>query len=246
MPQIATQELARVFVELSDTMVHDFDVVEFLEMVTTKTSSLVSAAAAGVLLADQHGRLQLMAATSQESRMLELFAAQNVEGPCQDCFRQGAPVVSVDLRSAGGRWPTFAPLAVVAGFRSVHAFPLRLRQQVIGALNLFSEDPGDLTDDDARIVQALADVTTIGLLQQRAVHDQSILTEQLQTALNTRIVIEQAKGALAQIHGCTPDEAFTLLRAWCRRNHERLSEVAFGVTTDPARYLELTTAPDKG
>lgn len=243
MPSIATQQLAEVFVELADTLGDDFDVMEFVEMVTSRASELISARAAGLLLADEKGRLQLMAATSEKARMVELFQVQNVEGPCQDCFRQGAPIISVDLSCAGGRWPTFAPLAVSSGFRSVHAFPLRLRREVIGALNLFSHNTGDMDAGDARVVQALADVTTIGLLQQRLIRGKEVLTEQLQTALNSRITIEQAKGALAQIHGITIDEAFVLLRGWCRRNHQRLSEVAYGITTDPGRFPELTTVP---
>ena len=241
MTHIAPEEVAQLFVELADTIVDDFDVIEFLQKATERAASLVAARAAGLLLADERGRLQLMAATNREAHMVELFAAQSVEGPCQDCFRDGAPVISVDLTTAGSRWPQFAPLAVTAGFHSVHAFPLRLRRQVIGALNLFGHDTGDLADDDARIVQALADVTTIGLLQERVIRRQEVVTERLQTALNSRIIIEQAKGVLAQIHGCTVDEAFTLLRTWCHTNHEHLGEVAYGVVTDATSFPGLTT-----
>lgn len=173
--------------------------------------------------------------------MLELFQVQAVEGPCQDCYRLGTSVVNADLTAAGGKWPAFAPRAVAAGFRSVHAFPLRLRGEVIGALNLFGDDTGRMQPPDVKIVQALADVATIGLLQERAIRRSEVLTEQLQTALNSRIAIEQAKGALAQIHRCSTDEAFTMMRSWCRRHHQRLSEVARGVTTEPARYTDLTT-----
>ena len=243
MSNIASEQLAMTFVDVADTLVDEFDVIEFLEMVTSRTSDLIAAHAAGLLLADEHGRLQLMSATTQEIRTVELFQVQNLEGPCQDCFRQGAAVISADLTSAAGRWPRFAPLAVDAGFRSVHAFRLRPREDVIGALNLFSRSTGDLDAEDARVVQALADVTTIGLLQERVIRRSEILTEQLQTALNSRIVVEQAKGALAQLHDCTPDEAFTLLRGWCRHHHQRLVEVARGVISEPADYPSLTT-PD--
>ena len=238
---VSTERLAEVFVSMADTLIDDFDVIEFLQLVTTHTSELVSATASGLLLADGQGRLQLMAASDERARMLELFQVQAVEGPCQDCFRLGTPVVNADLAQADGKWPDFAPRAVEAGFRSVHAFPLRLRREVIGALNLFGDETGRMEPEDVRIVQALADVATIGLLQERAIRRSELVTEQLQTALNSRIAIEQAKGALAQIHGCSTDEAFEMLRGWCRRNNQRLSEVARGLTTEPAKYPELTT-----
>jgi GAF domain-containing protein len=242
MPGVSPERLAEVFVEVADTLVDDFDLIEFLQMVSMHTSDLVEARAAGLLLADQNDRLQLMAASDERAQMIELFQVQAHEGPCQDCFTEGRPVVNSDLRDAFDRWPRFAPRAVAAGYRSVHAFPLRLRQKVIGALNLFGTTAGEeMTEADGRIVQALADVATIGLLQQRAIHERELLSRQLQTALTSRITIEQAKGALAQIHGLSPDEAFTVLRAYCRAHNRRLSDVATAVVRDPARVPELTT-----
>jgi transcriptional regulator with GAF, ATPase, and Fis domain len=241
---ISAQRLAEVFVQVADTLVDEFDLIEFLQMVTSHTSELVAARDAGLLLADHRGKLQLMAASDERTQMLELFQVQMIEGPCQDCYRQGEPVVNADLREAADRWPRFAPRAVEAGFRSVHAFPLRLRRETIGALNLFGTDVGSMETEDVQVVQAFADVATIGLLQERAVRRGEVLSEQLQSALNSRIVIEQAKGALAQIHSCTPDEAFTRLRAYSRRNNLRLGEVAHAVTTEPGRHPELTT-PDR-
>jgi GAF domain-containing protein len=243
MTRIAIEQLAEVFVQVADTLDDDFDIIEILQKITTHTSELVSATAAGLLLADHQDRLQLMAASDEQARMLELFQVQAVEGPCQDCFRLGAPVINVDLAAADDKWPRFAPRAVEVGFRSVHAFPMRLRGDVIGALNLFGDKTGDMATEDARIVQSLADVATIGLLQQRAIRHGEVLTEQLQTALNSRIAIEQAKGVLAQIHGITVDEAFQMLRQWCRSHHARLSEVAYGITTDPTSYPDLTGSP---
>lgn len=240
MTTISPERLAQVFVEVADTLVDEFDLIEFLQAVTSHTSELVDARAAGLLLADHHGRLQLMAASDERAEMIELFQVEAHEGPCQDCYRQGGPVVNADLRAAGDKWPQFAPRAVAAGYRSVHAFPLRLRREVIGALNLFGTDVGRMAPADARIVQALADVATIGLLQERAIRRGEVLTEQLQTALNSRVVIEQAKGALAQIHGETPDQAFERLRRYCRSHNLRLGDVAFAVTTDPTRLPDLT------
>jgi GAF domain-containing protein len=225
---------ARVFVEMADTLVDDFDVIEFLQMVTLRTSELTNVSACGLLLADQRGRLQFMAASEERAELLELFQVQAEEGPCQDCFHEGNPVVNADLTEASDRWPLFAPRAVSSGFRSVHAFPLRLRQDLIGALNLFGSETGVLLDEtDITVVQAMADVATIGLLQERAIRHGEVLTEQLQNALNSRVVIEQAKGVIAQALGCSVDEAFDRLRAYCRRNHKRLSQTALEFVTNP-------------
>jgi transcriptional regulator with GAF, ATPase, and Fis domain len=238
-----SDRLARIFVELADTLVDEFDLIEFLQMVTGHISSIADATAAGLLLADHHGDLHLMAATDERAHMLELFQVQKVEGPCQDCFTGGRTVSNTDLREADGLWPQFAPRAVSAGFLSVHAVPLRLRSEVIGALNLFGSEADALTDVDAPLVQALADVATIGLLHERAVRRAETLTEQLQAALNSRIVLEQAKGALAQIHGATPDEAFEKLRVYSRARRLRLTEVAQALLADPASVPDLTV-PD--
>ena len=238
---IAVDKLAEVFVEAADTLVDDFDLIEFLQRLTTHTSALFQVSAAGLLLADDKGFLQLMAASDERSEMLELFQVQSAEGPCQDCYRGGAAVVNADLRDAGDRWPRFAPKATAAGYRAVHAFPLRLRGQVIGALNLFGTQPGEMEPAEVVAVQALADIATIGLLQERAIRRRDALTEQLQVALNSRIAIEQAKGALAQIHGCTVDEAFELMRLYTRTHRLRLSKVAFQVTAEPDEVRDLLT-----
>ena len=235
---IATERLAEVFVEVADTLVDEFDLIEFLQRLAAHTSDLFDARAAGLLLADHRGRLQLMAASDERSEMLELFQVQAREGPCQDCYTQGTAVINADLTQAGDRWPTFAPRAVAAGYRSVHAFPLRLRNQTLGALNVFGTDTGRMDATDIRIVQALADVATIGLLQQRAIQHGNDLTDQLQGALNTRIVIEQAKGMVAQARGITPDQAFDMLRRYCRRNSLGLTDVANRVISD------VTSVPD--
>jgi GAF domain-containing protein len=242
MSTLAADRVAEIFVEFADTLVVEFDLIEFLQMVTSRASELVGSAATGLLLADPQGQLQFMAASDERTELLELFQVQSHEGPCQDCFRLAAPVVNADLRDASERWPQFAPRAVAAGFRSVHAFPMRLRQDVIGALNLFGTDVGRMEPGDVRTVQALADVATIGLLQERAVRRGEVLTEQLQGALNSRVIIEQAKGAIAQMRNCSVDEAFNLLRGHCRNHNLRLSDVARAVVTDPRPIPGLTTA----
>jgi transcriptional regulator with GAF, ATPase, and Fis domain len=238
---VRTERLAEVLVEVADTLVDGFDVIDFLHMVTAHTSELVQGVAAGLLLAGQDGRVQLMAASNERAKLLELFQLQANEGPCQDCYRSGQAVVNADLTAAGEFWPEFAPRAVAAGFRSVHAFPLRLRHTVIGALNLFDGEAGRMAPADVRIIQAVADIATIGLLQERAIRQAEVLTEQLQIALNSRVVIEQAKGALSQIHSLSIDEAFDLLRAYARTHRQRLGEVAQAITDDPTSLPELTT-----
>jgi hypothetical protein len=239
---ISAERLAKVFVEVADTLVAEFDVIEFLQMLADRAAGVVDAAAVGLLVADQHGRLQFMAASDENTRLLELFQVQSHDGPCLDAFNTAQPVINVDLRSAGGRWPRFAPQATASGFRSVHAFPLRLRDDVIGAMNIFGRDVGGLDESDAQIAQALADVAAIGLLQERAITRGEILTEQLQGALNSRIVIEQAKGAVAQAHDVTVEAAFELIRAHARRTNRRLHDVARLIVTD-ARTLSGLVPP---
>ena len=237
---IAADQLSEVFVEVADTLVDDFDVIEFLETLTRRTAEVSSAASAGLLLADAHGQLQYMAASAESVKLLELFQLQYQEGPCLDCFRTSTAVINTDLHEAAERWPLFAPRAVEAGFQSVHAFPLRHRQKVIGALNMFSTHTGLLEQSDVRIVQALADIATIGLLQERGLRSAEVLTEQLQGALNSRITIEQAKGVLARTHGVDVNAAFELMRQYARRHHHRLTDVAQAIVTDPASHPDLT------
>jgi transcriptional regulator with GAF, ATPase, and Fis domain len=240
MMTVPAERVAEVFVEVADTLVDEFDLIEFLQNVTTHTSELGGAAAAGLLLADNRGRLQLMAASDERATMLEVFQVQAEEGPCQDCFRTGTAVTHEDLQEAHAEWPLFAPHAVAAGFRSVHAFPLRLRKRVIGALNLFGNEVGGMQLGETRVIQALADIATIGLLQERAIRRGEVLTEQLQSALNSRIVIEQAKGVLAELHGCSTDDAFEMLRTYCQRHNKRLGNIAQAVAVDPAGVPGLT------
>ena len=237
---IAVEKLAAVFVEVADTLVVDFDIVDFLQMVTTRSADMTRAEAAGLVLANERNQLQFMAASQESVKLLELFQLQAEEGPCLDCFRFGAPGANADLARAAERWPRFAPEAVRAGYRAVHAFPLRHRNKVIGALNLFSTSEGRIDANDGKVIQALADVATIGLLQQRAIAHGEILTEQLQVALASRVSIEQAKGALARMRRVSVDEAFTLMRTHARQNHLKLTDLALAVIHDPASQPALT------
>jgi GAF domain-containing protein len=238
--KLSAQQLARVFVEVSDTLVDEFDLVEFLHMLTLRTAEVAAASVVGLVLADHEGNLRFMAASREDAELLELFQLQNDEGPCLDAFRTGVPVVNTDLTEEPSRWPLFAPHATEAGFRSVHAFPLRLRAEVIGALNVFGATGGGrLEAEDMPLVQALADMAAIGLLQERAIRQGRVLTEQLQGALNSRVVIEQAKGAIAQLRGVSVDEAFALIRAFARSHNRRLGEVAQSIIVDVHSIPEL-------
>src|SRR5579884_2516791 len=175
------QLLSKTFVELTDTMVADFDVIDFLHVLANRSVQLLDVSAAGLLLADPRGELRVVAASSEAARLLELFQLQSDQGPCLDCFRGGQPVTAMDMAAATQRWPRFATAAQQAGFAAVQALPMRLRDQVIGALNLFRATPGAFPADDIGIGQALADVATIGLLHERSMRHSDALNEQLQT-----------------------------------------------------------------
>jgi GAF domain-containing protein len=237
---LSPQRLARIFVEVSDTLVDEFDLLDFLHVLTMRTAELAAASVVGLVLADKNNNLQFMAASREDARLLELFQLQNHEGPCLDAFHSGAPVVNTNLREDAGRWPLFAPHATEAGFRSVHAFPLRLRAQVIGALNVFGADDGArLESEDIPLVQALADMASIALLQERSIREGQVLSQQLQAALNSRIIIEQAKGAVAQSRGVSVDEAYTLIRSYARSNNRRLTDLARAIIADIDHIPEI-------
>jgi transcriptional regulator with GAF, ATPase, and Fis domain len=222
-------DLARTFVALADTLVADYDVVDLLDRLVGACVALLGVTAAGLLLDDQKGHLALIASSSEGTRLLEIFQLQKNEGPCLDCARTGTAVTSADLELDRDRWPVFVPEALAAGFRSVTALPLRLRDQTLGGLNMFSDTATLLASDDRDVAQALADVATIGVLQQRSAHRTTVLAEQLQHALNSRIVIEQAKGVLAERDHVPMEDAFATLRKHARDHNLKLSDVAFNV-----------------
>ena len=222
--------LAEAFVSLADTLVADFDVIELLDRLSTDCVALLPIDAAGLLLSDQRGSLRVLSSSTEQAHLMELFQVQMSEGPCLDCFHTSRQVTAADL-SDDGRWPRFTARARQAGYRAVHALPLRLRSDTIGALNLFGSRPGGLSAEDLRIGQALADVATIGILQERAIRRREVLAEQLQTALNSRLVIEQAKGILAERGHLDLAQAFTLLRSHARTNNQRLSDLARDVVS---------------
>jgi GAF domain-containing protein len=221
--------LSRTFVELADTLVADFDVVELLTLLADRCVEVLDVGAAGLMLAAPDGPLRVMASSSEAMRVLELFEIQSQEGPCLDCHRTGQPVSNDDLEIPGGPWPRFGQEALDAGFRSVHALPMRLRGTVIGALNLFRNEAGSMRSADVDAAQAMADVATVAILQHRASNEAQVVNEQLQHALNTRVVIEQAKGMVAEREGLAMEQAFALLRNHARNHNLQLAEVAGNV-----------------
>jgi GAF domain-containing protein len=234
--------LSQTFVELTDTMVADFDIIDFLHVLTSRSVELLDVSAAGLLLADPRGELRVVAASSEAARLLELFQLQSDQGPCLDCFRSGQPVACTDL-SADQRWPRFTEQAGQAGFSAVQALPMRLRDQVIGALNLFRGTVGAFDPEVVHVGQALADVATISLLHDRSMRRTDTLNEQLQTALNSRVIIEQAKGKLAERLGIDINQAFTLLRDQARNRNQRLSDLARAFVDGTQAISALSGSP---
>ena len=234
--------LARTFVALADSLVDVYDPVGFLHSLASRCVSLFGAAEAGVMLTDQRGGLQVLASSSERMRLLELFELQSEEGPCLDSHRHGERVDAASLEESQNRWPRFAPAALDSGFCSVLALPMRLRSDRIGALNLFLVEPGELAESDLSAAQAFADVATVGILHDRSVREAYVLSEQLQTALQTRAVIEQSKGVLAEQAQVDVDEAFHRLHHYARAHHQRLDEVARAVISGKLSATDI--APD--
>lgn len=233
--------LSRTFVQLADSLVDEFDIIELLTLLSHRCVELFDAGAAGILLGDQRGSLRVVAASTEQARLLELFQLQNDEGPCLECFSTGEPVVSRDLTS-DDKWPLFRVEALAAGFRSVQAFPLRLRDVVIGTLNIFMESQVEFTDEDLQLCQALADVATIAILQNQAAKQAENINGQLQRALDSRIAIEQAKGILAERAQLDMADAFSLLRAYARDKNLQLSQVAGAVVAGTLLASTLTSS----
>ena len=223
------QLIAMAFVDLADTLVDDYDVMDFLHRLTLQCVSLLSVSEAGVVLTNHGESLSVLASSSERMHILELLEVQSEDGPCLDCWRSGNVVREDRLEEAGGRWPHFAPAALESGFRSAYAVPMRLRNVRIGALNLFADEPSALTSGEERLAQALADVATIGILNERSLRHHQAVTEQLEGALNSRVALEQAKGVVAEQAGVEMDEAFGLLRAYARGRNVLLSAVAADV-----------------
>jgi GAF domain-containing protein len=218
------------FVAVADTLTTDFDVVDLLHTLVEQCTTILDADAGGLMLVDGGGRLQLMTSTSEGADLVEVMQLNADSGPCIDCFASGVAISVPDIERSGHRWPAFRKAAVQAGFLSVHATPLKLRGQIIGTMNLFGTRRGALSERDAAAAQALSDVATIGILQERLVREGAIVAEQLHRALDTRILVEQAKGIIAHSLSITMEESFAVIRTYARNNNFTIRSVAEGVS----------------
>ena len=216
----------RSVAEMADTLVDDYDVVDLLTELADQCVNVLGVSAAGVMLASPGGSLGLIASSSEVMRLLELFELQAQEGPCLDAFRTGERVEREDLQAESGRWPSFSAAALREGFQSVSALPLRFRNVTLGALNLFSVTQGPMSEADVMFARALADLATVSVVQHRASAEAQRVNEQLSAALNSRVVIEQAKGVVAERAGVDLAEAFSRLRTYARNGNLRLTDVA--------------------
>jgi GAF domain-containing protein len=229
------RDVLRAFVELSTELVDDYDMLEMLSKLTTSCASLLDVGSAGLLLADERGALHLAAASSERTQQLELFQIQRDEGPCLDCYHDGATVSVPDLEAEQERWPQFSTAALDAGFKSVHAVPMRLRGNVLGGLGLFGDRVGQLDDSDLDLAQALAHVACVAIVNEKSAADRTTVNAQLQHALTSRIVLEQAKGVIAHSGDLKIDDAFTVLRRYARENGRKLGAVAADVVNREIR-----------
>ena len=233
------RDIIRAFVDLSNELVDGYDIVELLVRLTMNCAQLLDVASAGLLLADQRGILHLIAASSERTHDLEAFQLQRQEGPCLDCYHTGHPVIVANLAEEVPRWPQFTPAAQAHGFASVHAVPMRLRDTVLGTLGLFGDSPGRLEADDLALAQALVHVASVAIVNEKTAADRQIINAQLQHALISRIVLEQAKGVLAYVGTLDMNTAFTVLRRYARDHGEKLSDVASRIVTRELRSQEV-------
>ena len=237
--------LSHTFLQLADTLVDDFDIIDLLTILVDRCLELVDADAAGILLVDTAGNLRVMAASSEQARLLELFQLQNEEGPCLEAYSSGQAVVDTELREALERWPRFTPYAVGAGFESAYALPLRLRGTVIGALNLFRSTTGPMPDADVHLAQALADIASIAILQAKAIQDAQQRDDQLQHALDSRVIIEQAKGMLAERAHIDVDTAFKRIRTQARNTNTQLTTIAAQIVSGELALSDVAVKTPK-
>ncbi len=235
-------EFARIMAVAVRTLVSDFEFLDLAHQLAVSTARLLQASAAGVMLEDGLGQLQVLSASDEDTHLLEIFELQRREGPCYECWRSGKVVTAPDLMSVE-RWPAFVAEAHTLGFVSAAAVPLLLRSRVVGALNVFWGEPRTVTSVDLDAAQALADVAAVGLTQQRLARESGVLAEQIQSALHSRVTIEQAKGILAVKAQVPMAEAFEILEAAALDRHESIVSVAQGVVDRVLTWQEGSLRP---
>jgi transcriptional regulator with GAF, ATPase, and Fis domain len=234
--------LVEALVTLADTLVDHYDIIDFLQTLAERCVELVDVSAAGIMLADPQSELRHAACSNEQMRLVELFELQVEEGPCFDAYRTQTPVICASPEEAAQRWPEFARHAIKNGFAAFSAVPMRLRTDVVGALNMFSTEVGALGDDDIKVVQAMADIATIGILQERSIRDAHAFSTQLEVALESRVVIEQAKGIVAERSHISVDDAFERIRSFARAHNRLLSESARQIIDGTLQVEELNAA----
>lgn len=238
------EKINDAFVRVAGTLIDDYDVVDLLSTLMNTCTELLDVQAGGILLTDTTGGLELVASTSEEAETVEVMTVAAGAGPCVDSYTTGTVVSVPDINVDAEPWPRFKRTALEQGFRAAHAIPLRLHGQVIGAMNLMSTEAGALSDRDSRLAQALADVAAVGIVHERNFRHPAAISAQLHLALDTRVLIEQAKGALAQYLSCTMTEAFTALRDYARTHEVTLRAAAQGVL-DRTTPIELIAIPGR-
>jgi GAF domain-containing protein len=243
--QTRESRVSAAFVKVADTLIADYDVIDLLHTLVEECTAILAVDAGGLFLADETGELQLLASTDERADFVEVMQLNAGAGPCLDCYRTGVAVGVGDIEITGSQWPEFRAAALQQGFRAVYATPMRLRGKVIGAMNLFSSRVGVLNPEDAEVAQALADVATIGILQERSIREVGIIAQQLQRALGSRILIEQAKGVLSVTGAMPIDQAFVALRSYARRNNLTLRAVAEGVANQTIDVLAVKVAAER-
>ncbi len=233
------RNIIQAFMDLSGELVDGYDIVDLLQQLTTSAAQLLDVASAALLLADQRGVLHLVAASSERTHDLEVVQLQRDQGPCLDCYHTGQPVIAADLAADPQHWPQFTSAARTLGFASVHAVPMRLRDTVLGTLGLFGTSPGTLDTDDLALAQALVHVASVAIVNEKSAAHRIVVNTQLQHALTSRILIEQAKGILAHVGKLDMDGAFTVLRRYARDHGDKLSDVARRIVNRDLRAEEL-------
>lgn len=233
------------FVTLADTLTSDFDVVDLLHTLVEETAQILGIEAGGLMLADPQGHLQLMTSTSESADLVEIMQLAAAAGPCIDCFNTGTAVSVPDIQQSDGRWPAFQRAALQQGFHSVHATPMKLRGQIIGTMNLFGTSRGAVSDRDAAVAKALADVATIGILQERLIREGQVIAEQLHSALDSRVIIEQAKGIIAHSQSVDMGDAFSVLRSYARNNNVTIRSVAEQISNRTLTVHAMLGAPQR-
>lgn len=236
------ERINEAFLKVADTLMDSYDIVDLLSTLVHECADLLGRQAGGIMIVDVAGDLELLASTSEAAEFVEVMQIAAGRGPCVECFDTGKPVAVPDISTAGERWPQFQAAALASGFRSLHATPMRLRDKVVGTMNLMGTEVGGLDERDIALAQALADVAIIGILQERSLRDPRILSEQLHLALDSRVLLEQAKGVLAHTLGLDMEGAFNTLRSYARTNRVPLREVAEGVVTRKIDVSTLTAA----